>query len=151
LIKASWDAGFNITLQVIPQDVHVNEVAFGLFDAATWRYHGQIDPEVETLFFSCSTITAISINFARNCNEERDALMSQQRGSTDEAERIALWQEIQADINDSRHYLWINHTRWIVSGSENVRDVCAGTTPDGQTLRCTHNGKWYTPQIWLEQ
>ena len=63
IVGDSWSEFFNIDLQVVPNDQHINEVTLGAYDAATWRYHGFADPDIDSIFLSCSTIGALSINF----------------------------------------------------------------------------------------
>lgn len=149
VIATGWEPYFNITHQVIPQDEHINEVVFGLFDVATWRYHGFLDPELESAFFSCNTIGALSVNFARNCNAERDALIAEQRTTADQATRQAIWADIQRDLNDSRQYLVITHNIWITGARDNVKGLCDATNADGVPLRCSLNGAMILPQVWL--
>ena len=151
IMSNAWSPFFNITTQVVPQDDFIFEVALGQFDVTTWRYHGQLDPEVERAFLICETVGAISVNFSRYCDPERDALLDAQRETTDRAERIELWRQIQENIDESRQYLIVSHTNWIVAADENVNGVCDAKTPDGVTLRCSLNGTWYLPQIWLAQ
>lgn len=147
----AWSPFFNITTQVVPQDSFIFEVALGQFDVTTWRYHGQLDPEIERAFLTCETVGAISTNFARYCDPERDALLEAQRETTDPAERIELWRQIQENIAESYQYLIVSHVNWIVAADENVNGICDAENPDGVKLRCSLNGAWYLPQIWLAQ
>jgi len=151
VIGSAWAPFFNITTQVVPQDDFILEVVLGQFDVTTFRYHGQIEPEVERAFLSCSTVGAISINFSRYCSAERDVLLDAQRETTDQAERIDLWRQIQEDIDASRQYLLISHINWMVAADESVNGICDAQTADGVKLRCSLNGSWYLPQIWLAQ
>ena len=149
IINDGWSAFFNVTPQVIPQDEHINEVTLGLFDVATWRYHGFLDPGLEEFFFGCSTIGALSINFARNCNETRDELLVQQRTTDDEAERVEIWRQIQNDLNEQRQYLVISHNIWIIGASENVNGLCDATTPSGESIRCNLRGAARFTDAWI--
>lgn len=151
VIGSAWEPFFNITTQVVPQDDFILEVALGQFDVSTYRYHGFLDPEVERAFLTCSTVGGVSINWARYCSPERDELFDAQRETTDQAERIELWRQIQEDIEASRQYLFISHTNWIVAADERVNGVCDAENPEGVKLRCSLNGAWYLPQIWLAQ
>ncbi len=149
VISDGWAQYFNVTHQVIPQDEHINEVLFGLYDVATWRYHGFLDPGLEEFFFSCSTISAISLNFARNCSPERDALLEQQRVTDDPAERQVIWQEIQQDLNDSRQYLVISPTIWTTGANDNVNGLCDAQTINGDTIICGLRGVNHVHSTWL--
>ncbi len=149
VISDAWAPYFTTTHQVIPQDEHVNEVLFGLFDVATWRYHGFLDPGLEEFFLTCSTISAISINFARNCSPERDALLEQQRQTSDPAERKELWSQIQQDLNEQRQYLIISHNIWLTAANSNVNGLCDADTLDGDKILCGLRGTTRVQDAWL--
>ncbi len=149
LVGDAYSEFFNIEVQVIPNDQHINEVIFGQYQMATWRYHGFSDPDVDTAFFTCSTIGALSINWSRNCNEERDALIAQQRATEDFDERYAIWTQIQENLRDSFQYITVSHTNWMVSSSTSVGGVCDATAPDGAELPCQTRGVIWLPQLFL--
>lgn len=149
LVSDAYSDYFNITPQVIPNDQHINEVIFGQYQMATWRYHGFSDPDVDTAFFSCSTIGALSINWSRNCNEERDALIAQQRATEDFDERYAIWTEIQENLRDSYQYIVVTHTNWLVSSSDGVGGLCDATAPSGEALPCQTRGVVRLPDLFL--
>ncbi len=152
VMRNAWEPFFNIETQVVPQDNFITEVATGSYDITTYRTHGNVDPEIEFAFLSCSTILgAFSLNWSRFCDPAREELLIAQRTTADEAERIDLWQQISQNIADSYQYLIVNHTNWIVSANENVNGVCDGTSPEGEPLRCSLNGAWRFPQVWLSQ
>jgi peptide/nickel transport system substrate-binding protein len=152
VMRNAWEPFFNIETQVVPQDDFITEVATGQFDVTTYRTHGNVDPEIEFTFLSCSAILGVfSLNWSRYCDPAREELLLAQRNTADEAERIELWQQISQSIADSYQYLITNHTNWIVSANENVNGVCDGTNVDGDTLQCSLNGAWRFPQIWLSQ
>lgn len=149
IVSDSWSEFFNIDLQVIPNDQHINEVTLGAYDAATWRYHGFADPDIDSIFLSCSTIGALSVNFSRNCNEERDALFEQQRATTDFDERYAIWTEIQENVRDSFQYITITHTNWTVGAAGNVGGLCDATAPNGAVLPCQNSGVFRLQHLFL--
>lgn len=145
----AWSEFFNITLDVLPNDQHIQQVTLGAYDVATWRYHGFSDPDVDSIFLSCNTIQALSINFSRNCNPERDALIAQQRAITDFDERYAIWTEIQQNLLDSYQYIVIEHTNWVIGANPSVGGICDATTPDGVELPCQNSGVVRLPQLFL--
>ncbi len=149
IVGDSWSEFFNIDLQVVPNDQHINEVTLGAYDAATWRYHGFADPDIDSIFLSCSTIGALSINFSRNCNEERDALFEQQRATTDFDERYAIWTEIQENLRDSFQYITITHTNWTVGAADNIGGLCDATSPEGAVLPCQSSGVFRLQHLFL--
>ena len=149
LTTDAWSPFFNATIDVIPNDQLIQQVVLGQYDVSTWRYHGFSDPDVDTAFLSCSTIGAFSINWSRNCNEERDALMQQQRMTTDQAERREIWSQIQTNLRDSFQYIVANHTNWTVAAGENVGGICDAVAPNGEELPCQVRGVVRLPQLFL--
>ena len=133
----------------IPNDQHINQVTLGAYGVATWRYHGFADPDVDSIFLSCSTIGALSINFSRNCSPERDALFEQQRATTDFDERYAIWTEIQQDLLDSYQYIVTEHINWVVGADPSVGGICDATTPEGIAIPCQNSGVVRLPQLFL--
>jgi len=148
-ISDPWSEFFNIELQVVPNDQHIQEVTLGVYDVATWRFHGFADPDIDSIFLSCSTIGALSVNFSRNCNPERDALIEQQRSTTDFDERYAIWEQIQENVRDSFQYILINHTNWIVAADPSIGGICDATAPNGASLPCQQGGVFRLPQLFL--
>ena len=149
LVGDAWSEFFNITFDAVPNDQHINQVALGAYGAATWRYHGFSDPDVDSIFLSCSTIGLLSVNFSRNCNEERDLLFEQQRATTDFDERYEIWTQIQQDLLDSYQYIVIEHTNWVVGANPSVGGICDATSPDGAQLPCQNSGVIRLPQLFL--
>ena len=78
-------------------------------------------------------------------------MMSQQRATDSEEERIAIWRDIQQNLQESFAYLNIDHTNWIIASGPEVNGVCDATSGDGTPMRCVLNGGWRLPQIWLSQ
>lgn len=149
LVSDAWSDFFNVTLDVIPNDQHINQVTLGAYGVATWRYHGFSDPDVDSIFLSCSTIGALSINFSRNCSPERDALFEQQRATTDFDERYDIWTEIQQDLIDSYQYIVTEHINWVVGADPSVGGICDATTPEGIAIPCQNSGVIRLPQLFL--
>ncbi len=149
VFRDAWSPFFNIELQVIPNDTHIQEVIFGQYNVATWRYHGFSDPDVDTAFLSCETILALSINWSRNCNPERDALIAEQGATTDFDERYDIWVKIQENLRDSFQYITLTHTNWIVGASSSVGGLCDAVAPDGAELPCQDKGVVRLSQLFL--
>lgn len=149
LVVDAWSPFFNSTVEVIPNDQHIIQVATGQYNVATWRYHGFSDPDVDTNFLSCATIGALSINWSRNCNEERDVLIAEQRATTDPAVRYEKWQELQENVRDSFQYIIATHTNWTVGASSNVGGLCDATAPDGAEMPCQVRGVVRLPQLFI--
>ena len=149
LLVDSWEPYFNVTEQELLQDNHILEVALGQYNVVTWRQFGAVDPDNDVLWIECRAISFISLNWPRDCDPQRDALMYEQRASTDLDRRVEIWHEIQRDLQDSYTYIFFNHANWTIGAGENVHNICGQTSPDGVELFCNNQGRVQLHQVWL--
>ncbi len=152
LLTANWEPFFNVTEQELLQDQHILEVAIGQFDVVTWRQFGAVDPDNEVVWLECATATGgITLNWVRYCNEDRDALLFEQRATDDLDRRIEIWQEIQQEMKDTYAYIFTTHANWTVGMSEKVRNVCGQTGPGDVVLFCNNQGRGFFHGVWLAE
>ncbi len=146
-----WEDYFNVTRQELLQPAHIQEVAFGLYDVVTWRQFGAADPDNEVVWLECATAGAgIALNWVRVCDEERDALLFEQRATDDDARRIEIWQEIAQNIADTYSYIFLTHANWVVGFNDNVKNLCGTTGPDDQEIMCNNAGALFLHNAWVE-
>ena len=152
LLDQGWGDHFNVTFQELPQDAHIQEVAFGLYDVATWRQFGAINPADDRVWLICKTMGGLSLNWPRFCDPERDAIISELDLATTVEERQPLLEELVRKINEDYLYIFMNHTLWDNAFAENVRGVCTHTPPDSDALmRCSTNGRTWHSNVWLDE
>lgn len=150
LLENSWEDYFNVTQEELPQDQHITQVALGEWNAVTWRQFGAVDPDNDVLWLTCIAIGFIALNFPRYCDEERDALMFEQRVTEDQGRRVEIWREVSQMIRDSYTYIFFNHANWTIGARENVRNICGQKSPAGDIeLFCNNQGRVQLHQIWL--
>ncbi len=150
LLTDSWEDYFNVTQEELLQDDHIFQVALGQWNVVTWRQFGAVEPDNDVLWITCISIDVISLNWPRDCSEERDALLFEQRRIEDLDRRVEIWHEIQQDIKDSYTYIFFNHANWTIGARENVNDICGQTSPaDGIELFCNNQGRVQLHQVWL--
>ncbi len=149
LLIDSWEPYFNVTEQELLQDDHILEVALGFYNVVTWRQFGAVDPDNDVLWIECRAISFISLNWPRDCDPERDALMYEQRASTDLDRRVEIWHQIQQDLKDSYTYIFFNHANWTIGAGDHVHNICGQTSPDGVELFCNNQGRVQLHQVWL--
>ena len=149
LLIDSWEPYFNVTEQELLQDDHILEVALGFYNVVTWRQFGAVDPDNDVLWIECRSISFISLNWPRDCDPERDALMYEQRASTDLDRRVEIWHQIQQDLKDSYTYIFFNHANWTIGAGDHVHNICGQTSPDGVELFCNNQGRVQLHQVWL--
>ena len=149
LLIDSWEDYFNVTPQELLQDEHITEVAIGFFNVVTWRQFGAVDPDNDMLWIQCDTIELISLNWPRDCDPERDALLFEQRRIDDLDRRVEIWHQISEDLRDSYTYIFFNHANWTIGARDNVKNICGQTSPDGVELFCNNQGRVQLHQVWL--
>lgn len=150
LLINGWEDYFNVTREELLQTAHITDVAFGAYDVVTWRQFGAVDPDNEVVWLECATAgEGIALNWVRVCDEERDALLFEQRATTDEARRIEIWQEIAQNVHDSYAYIFMTHANWVVGFNENVKNICGSTGPDGQDVICNSAGSLFLHNAWV--
>jgi len=149
LLIDGWEDYFNVTQQELLQDEHITEVAIGFFNVVTWRQFGAVDPDNDMLWIQCDSIDIISLNWPRDCDEERDTLLFEQRRIADLDRRVEIWHQISEDLRNSYTYIFFNHANWTIGARDNVHNICGQTSPDGVELFCNNQGRVQLHQVWL--
>ena len=150
ILDEGWDnAGFNVSFDELPQDEHILQTAFAQYNVNTWRQFGATDPSGDNVWLLCRSISGISLNWPRLCDEERDALLLAAQLETDEAVRIGQYQELAQKVNDAFTYIFFTHTIWDNAFAEEVRGVCDRTNADGEPLLCATNGRTWFDSVYI--
>ncbi|MDX2379188.1 MAG: ABC transporter substrate-binding protein [Acidimicrobiia bacterium] len=154
--EQGWSDNFNVTRDELLQDDHISETVFGQYNVVGWRSHGAPDPWGDNVWMLCRTAGdppgsngGLALNFPRLCSDDRDGLLFQAMASTDEAERIALYQQAEALMNQDFVYIYMSHAMWDNAFEGNVRGMCDHVTPEGAVIACTSNGSHLYDQIWI--
>ena len=152
LLDEAWSVGFNVTFQELPQDGHVLQTAIGQYNVNTWRQFGAVDVWTDNVWLLCATINpaGLSLNWPRNCDEERDALLFQATAMSDLEARAEVLKQAEALINQAFTYVFFTHTTWVNSFADNVRGVCDHTSPEGVKMRCAVSGRTWFSKVWIE-
>ena len=149
LLSEGWADFFNVTVQVLPQDAHIQEAALGIYNSIGWRQFGAVDPGIDRVWLMCRGIGGISLNWPRYCDEDRDALILQADAATSTEEKVALYQELSQKINEDYLYVFYHHTLWSLALRDGVENVCGAKTLEGATLRCQVNGRSFFQATFL--
>jgi peptide/nickel transport system substrate-binding protein len=150
LLDEGWSSAFNVTFDELLQDEHIQQTALGQYNVNTWRQFGADDPSTDNVWLLCRTISGISLNWPRFCDEERDALLMAAQATTDQAERVSLYQQAEQKINEAFTYVYFVHTLWDNAFAENVHGVCSRTSPEGELLKCASNGRTWFSSVWID-
>jgi peptide/nickel transport system substrate-binding protein len=155
LLQQQWEPlGIDITLEDTEQTTLINRAVTADFQAVTWRQFGATIPDGEYVWTTCENIAPVgqlSLNFARNCDEELDAAMDKARTTLDESvqkEQYKIFQErLAADIP----YIWLYETQAVVIASTKVHDVTKSTLPDGEPALGMVSVVHGLAQVWMSQ
>jgi ABC-type transport system substrate-binding protein len=112
LMVQGWGESFNVEIQTIPQDEHIQEAALGQYNAVLWRQFGAEDPALDNVWLLCRTVGGISLNWPKSCDPARDELLLAAQASTDQAERVELYKQAEQLIHDQYLYVFLAHTTW---------------------------------------
>ncbi len=152
VLSAGWEPYFEVERQQLPQDQHILQTAIGQFQVVTWRQFGAVDPDNEVVWLECATATGgITLNWVRLCNEDRDALLFEQRATADLDRRVEIMQEIQAEIQSTYTYIFLTHANWTVGFRNAVKNICGQTGPDGVVLVCNNQGRGFYHNVWIDE
>ncbi len=151
LLVEGWSDFFNVTVEVLPQDAHIQQAALGLYNSIGWRQFGAVNPGDDRVWLLCRAIGGISLNWPRYCDESRDAIILEADAAKTVAEKAPLYQALSQKINEDYLYVFYNHTLWSLSVSEGVENLCGAKTLEGIDLRCQVNGRnWYQSTFIVE-
>ena len=90
----------------------------------------------DVVWLECASVGFISLNWTRYCDEERDALMYEQRSIDDRDRRVEIWHEVQEMMRDAYTHIFFNHANWTIGAREEVHNVCGQTAPAKRSTTC---------------
>lgn len=150
ILDEGWSSAFNVTFDELLEDEHIQQTALGQYNVNLWRQFEGEDPSTDNVWLLCRTIGGISLNWPRYCDEQRDALLMQAQATTDQAERIQLYQQVEQMINDAYTYIFFTHTAWMNAFTDNVHGVCDRISPEGVALKCAVAGRTWFQTVWMD-
>lgn len=147
-------AGMKVTLQQYQQDDLINNALAGKFQAAEWRQFAAVDPDLNYLFWSPTTIFGpplnLASNFARNTDPTVEQLLQQGRRSTDPSVRATAYKALAQRFATDLPYLWTDRAVWAIVSQPKVQNWNNPTTPDGTKAFGMIVGTVWPTQIWVE-
>jgi peptide/nickel transport system substrate-binding protein len=148
--QALQAVGFKVTNSTVLQDDLINTALAGKFQALGWRQFGDVDPDLNYIFWSTTTVnSAIPLNFARNSDPKIEAALQLGRTSTNPSVRKKAYQAVNTRMAIDLPYLWLDQAIWAIIGLPNVQNFNNPTTPGGAPALGQTGGSVWLSQIWL--
>jgi peptide/nickel transport system substrate-binding protein len=151
-IQQAWQAvGFQVKTSIVEQNALINNALAGKYQATAWRQFGAVDPDLNYIFWSTTTVSsgALSINMARNADPTIEQALLAGRASTQPSTRAAAYKTVNKRLGLDLPYLWADRAVWAVIGVPKVQNFNNPTTPQGQQAFGMIGGSIWPTQIWI--
>ncbi len=151
-LEQAWKAvGFQVSTSIVEQNETINNALAGKYQALGWRQFGAVEPDLNYIFWSTTTVSSgsLSINMARNADPTIETALLAGRSSTDPAVRAAAYQTVNKRLGLDLPYLWLDRAVWAVIGDPDVQNFNNPTTPQGQAAYGMIGGSIWPTQIWI--
>jgi peptide/nickel transport system substrate-binding protein len=141
--------GFKVTKTIVQQNELINNALKGDFQAYVWRQFGAVNPDLNYIFWSTTTITkTLSINMARNDDPRVQTQLLVGRSSATAKARAKAYQKINEYFAQDLPYLWADRAVWAVVAHPDVQNFNNPTTPSGARAYGFIGGSIWPTQIW---
>jgi ABC-type transport system substrate-binding protein len=151
LQQALEDVGFVVKTNIVEQNDLVNDALAGTYEALEWRQFGAVDPDLNYIFWSSTTIlsSSLAVNMARNQDPQLQTALELGRTSTDPSVRATAYQTVNKRLAIDLPYLWLDRSLWSVESTLKVQNWNNPTTPTGAAAFGMIAGSIWPTQIWL--
>lgn len=157
--KQWWEqAGIDeVTIDQIDQGNYIVTALLGQFEVFQWRNHGGVDLDQQYFWWHSSSslpIGELALNFGRIKDDKLDALLDQNRASTDPAEKKQIAEDVNRLFASECYDLWTTWTVWMVVGDPGIEGIPGEnlTLPDGGTGQDGAGiaGTFFPATLWLD-
>jgi ABC-type transport system substrate-binding protein len=150
--QQAWQqVGFQVKTTIVEQDQLINNALAGKYQATGWRQFGAVDPDLNYIFWSTTTVSsgALSINMARNADTTIEAALLAGRAAVGTSGRQAAYKTVNKRMAVDLPYLWTDRALWAVIAQPKVQNFNNPTTPQGQPAFGMIGGSIWPTQIWI--
>jgi peptide/nickel transport system substrate-binding protein len=151
-LQQAWQSvGFQVKTNIVQQNDTINNALAGKYQALGWRQFGAVDPDLNYIFWSSTTVSAgsLSINMARNADPTIEKALLTGRASTDKEVRETSYKTVNKRLALDLPYLWTDRAVWAVIGDPKVQNFNNPTTPQGAPAYGMIGGSIWPTQIWI--
>ena len=151
------EAGIDtVTIDQIDQGAYIVTALLGNFQIFQWRNHGGFDLDMQYHWWHSSSSTDIgtlALNFGRIKDPALDALLDENRASTDPARKKEIAEEVNRLFATECYNIWGSYTIWGIVYKPTVHGPSGFELPDGKgvVFGAGIAGTFYPMTLWAEQ
>jgi peptide/nickel transport system substrate-binding protein len=150
LQQAFQTAGMKVTINILAQATIINDALAGTYEATLWRQFGAVDPDLNYVWWSTTTVNPpLPLNMARNNDPRIQTALQAGRVTDDKADRIKAYQQVNEYLAQDIPYLWLCRDTWAVVANPNVQNFANPTTVQGSKAIAYDEGVLWPAQIWI--
>jgi peptide/nickel transport system substrate-binding protein len=143
-----------VTISQIEQANLITEFISGEFQAATSYQFGAINPDLNYVWWSTTTVKpigSIGLNFPRNSNPVIEQNMLTGRHTTDASARVQAYKTVNEQLAKDLPYLWIEQYIFSEVATSRVQNFANPTLPSGAKQYAYDEGIFTPTQIWISK
>ena len=129
------EAGIDeVTIDQIDQGNYILTAVLGNFQVFQWRNHGGIDLDMQYHWWHSSSslpVGQLALNFGRIKDPQLDALLDENRASTDPVRKKAIAEDVNKLFATQCYNIWGSYTVWGTPHKADVQGVGNFKLPDG--------------------
>jgi len=144
------NVGISVTINVLAQSALINDSLSGNYEATTWRQFGAVDPDLNYVWWSTTTVTpGLALNMARNADPQLQAALVQGRAASSQQARTSAYQMVNQRLSVDLPYIYSDRNTWAVVANPKVQNYNNPKTPSGQKALAFDEGVLWPTQIWI--
>ena len=152
-IQQMWQqVGFDITVSEVQQASIISDFVFGRFQAVTSYQFGAVNPDLNYVWWSTTTISpigTIGLNFTRMDDPTIESAMLEGRHTSSQATRQTAYRTVNEQLAKQLPYLWIEQYLFSEVAAERVQNFNNLTLPNGMPGYSFDEGVFFPVQTWL--
>ncbi len=151
LQQAFTEVGLKVNTNIVQQDDLINDALAGTFQALGWSQFGAVDPDLNYIFWSSTTIlsSSLAVNMTRNQDPAIETALELGRTSTVPSVRAKAYQTVNQRMSVDIPYLWLDRAVTAIIADPSVQNFNNPTTPAGAPAFGNISGSIWPTQIWM--
>ena len=102
-----------VAITILAQATIINDALAGTYEATLWRQFGAVDPDLNYVWWSTTTVgPPLPLNMARNNDPRIQTALTSGRETNNKADRIKAYQQINGYLAEDIPYLWLARDTW---------------------------------------